>query len=89
MSTEKKLPVKKIRDGLIEAAIWRNETDKGHFYSASITNAFVEHVDNNDIYHSSNNYTDTELLQLRRIADKAYDAIVELRQAEKAAKKMN
>ena len=37
MTTEKRQPVKKLRDGLLESAIWKNPTEKGHFYSATIT----------------------------------------------------
>ena len=83
MTTEKRQPIKKLRDGLLESAIWKNPTEKGHFYSATINNSYV---DDNEQFHSSNNYSDTELLQLARLANKTYDAIVELRQADKAAK---
>lgn len=78
--TIKKHPVKKIHDGLLVTSIWKNPTEKGHFYSATIKNAYV---DNEDNFHDSNNFNDGDLLRLARLANKTYDAILELRQADK------
>ena len=78
--TTKKLPVEKIHDGLLVAAVWKNPTEKGHFYSATIKNSYVD-GDNN--FHDSNNFNDVDLLRLARLANKTYDTIVELRQADK------
>lgn len=76
-TTPAKTPIQKLNDGLIKAAIWDNPTDNGHFYTATIKNAFEKDGEFTD----TSNYTPDELLKLARLALKTYDLIVERRQS--------
>lgn len=82
MSTNNNQPVEKLHDGLIEIAIWKNQTDKGHFYSTSVTNSYQ---DDSGAFKTTERFSPEELLKLNRLTDLAYDRIRELRQADKAA----
>ena len=76
-------PVAKLIDGTVQVAIWRNEGKNGVFYAATATNRYR---DENDEWHDGDNYTGTDLLKLRRLSEKAYDTIVELRTKDKDAR---
>ena len=62
----------------MKASIWKNEGTNGAFYSVTFTNAYKK----DDGYHDTDSYQNTDCLRLARLAEKAYDAINELRSAE-------
>lgn len=46
-------PVETIRDGAIKASIWKNEGEKGPFYSVKITRTYTDDAGN---YHDSDSF---------------------------------
>jgi len=69
-------PIKKIRMGYIEGAIFENERTyngkKGTTYSATIGRRYKDKGGN---YQSSNSYSRTELLQLEKVAERCGNEI--------------
>ena len=74
-----KKPIETIRDGAIKASIWKNQGEKGPFYSVRITRTFT---DDQGQYHDSDSFSGSELLRVARLAAKAYDRANELRSAD-------
>ena len=80
MTNENNKPYETIRDGALKATIWRNEGDKGPFYSVNLCRIYK--TDSGD-FKESNSFSGTECLQVSRLAGKAYDVIVEARSAKR------
>jgi len=77
MATNK--PTETLRDGSLKATIWKNEGEKGPFFSVSLTRIYTDDAGN---YHDSDSFSGSELLRIARLASRAYDRIADLRQAE-------
>ncbi len=75
MNTSKTPPVQTLRDGKLKAVIWKNPSEKGHFYSADLIRSYQE----GDNWKDTHSFSGTELLRIGRLANKAYDRIAELR----------
>lgn len=77
-------PIEKIRIGLINAAIWERQTDKGLFYSVTFERRYRDSEGN---WRSAHNYDADDLLAIAKAADLAHSRILELRNgdAEEAA----
>ncbi len=73
-------PTQTLRDGLLKATIWKNEGDKGAFFSVNLTRSYQDEAGN---YHDSDSFSNSELLRIAHLATRAYDRISELRSAEK------
>ena len=69
-----------FRDGAIKATIWRNEGDKGPFYSVEFGRTYTDAEDN---YKDTSSFSGADLLKVSRLAVKAYDKIGELRAEDK------
>ncbi|MEL7485447.1 MAG: hypothetical protein AAFN41_13975 [Planctomycetota bacterium] len=82
MTTNQNTPIQKLTDGKITAAIWRNLGEKGNFYSVTFTRSYR---DNDGNWHDTDSFSGTELLILGRLSGRAYDAIAELRAADRSA----
>ena len=74
-------PVEQLRDGALKAAIFRNEGEKGPFFSVRFTRTYT---DGNGTFHDSTSFSGTELLKLAHLAGQAYDRANALRAAETA-----
>ncbi|MCB9842520.1 MAG: hypothetical protein H6812_04610 [Phycisphaeraceae bacterium] len=74
-------PVAKVKIGLITAAIWANQTEKGTLYNATIDRRYR---DGNGDWKSSGSYGRDDLLTLAKVADLAHSKIVELAAADRA-----
>lgn len=75
-------PLEKIKDGLISATIWQNETEEGKpRYSVTISRSYT---DANDKWHETNSFSPLELLMVSRLTLQAYDRISHLKIAAKA-----
>ena len=75
-------PLAKIKDGMISASIWANETDEGKIrYSVSIVRNYT---DANDKWHETSSFSALELLMVSRLAQKAYDKIADLKEAARS-----
>ena len=72
MTSSNRKPIQKFRDGAISAAIWAIASEKGTFYSVTITRTFKE----GEKYKDSASFSGTELLRVSRIAALAYDYIL-------------
>jgi len=77
MATNK--PTETLRDGSLKATIWKNDGEKGPFFSVSLTRIYTDDAGN---YHDSDSFSGSELLRIARLASRAYDRIADLRQAE-------
>lgn len=77
----KQKPIDTIRDGALKATIWKNPTEKGHFYSVDFSRTYKD----GDNFKDSHSFSGSEPLQLARLAHKAYGRIAELRSQDKAA----
>lgn len=73
-------PIDTLRDGLLKATIWKNEGEKGPFFTVNLTRTYQDGAGN---YQDSDSFSGTELLRIARLAGKAYDRVGELRQADK------
>lgn len=78
---EKKKPAAEIRDGAIKAAIWPNSSEKGVFYSVTITRTYK----NGDEFKDANSFSGTDLLKASRILALAYDQVRDLEAADREA----
>lgn len=81
MTTNENKPIDTIRDGALKATIWKNTTEKGHFYSVDITRTYKV----GDDFKDSHSFSGSEPLQVARLADLAYDKIADLRQQDRDA----
>lgn len=78
----KQRPVETLRDGAIKAAIWRNESEKGAFFAVTFSRTY-RNGDGN--LKDTDSFSGTQLLQLARLADKAYDRAAKLTKAARTA----
>ena len=73
-------PTETLRDGSLKATIWKNEGEKGAFFSVNLTRTYKDDAGN---YHDSDSFSGTELLRIAHLASRAYDRVSELRQQER------
>lgn len=81
--SEKRKPYAKVSMFPVEAAIWRNETEKGVLYSVSYQCSFKN---SDGKWDHSGNFGRTESLLLSKVADLAHSKICELESADRNAK---
>ena len=74
-------PTETLRDGSLKATIWKNEGEKGAFFSVNLSRTYKDEAGN---YHDSDSFSGTELLCIAHLATRAYDLMSELRQQERA-----
>jgi len=75
-----KRPIEKLRSYPLQAAIWKNESDKGVFYSVTFSRSYKD----GDEYRDVDSFSGTQLLQLSHLAAKAYERTEELARAARA-----
>ena len=76
MNTSKNKPAMTLTDGRLKATLWKNQGEKGPFYSIELTRSYQDDEGN---WHDSHAFSGTELLRIARLAGKAYDHASELR----------
>lgn len=74
-------PIETIRDGALSAAIWKNQGEKGAFYSVTFERVYTGE-DNQPKNVSS--FSGSDLLKIALLATDAYKLILALRSADKA-----
>ena len=84
MMSNNQPPVAEVRDGYIKASIWKNEGANGSFYSVTFKNAYKKEGN----YHDTDSFQNADCLRLARVAERAYDKIAQLRDAEKQAQQV-
>ena len=76
-------PVSEVRDGSIKFALFRNESKEqgeGVWYSGKLTRSYR---DANGEWHDTDYLSGTELLRAARLLERAYDASLDLRAADR------
>lgn len=81
MNSTKQRPAKTLRDGTIKAAIWRNESENGPFFAVTFARTYK---DGEGKLQDTDSFSGTQLLQLARLADKAYGAAAAMAKAARA-----
>jgi len=66
----------------VTANIWRNETEKGVFYSVTFERSYK---DDGGKWQSSSSFSESDLLLLAKAADQAHDKIQEQRSFDRSA----
>jgi uncharacterized protein (DUF736 family) len=79
-NNEKPKPAHKLRDGAIEVAIWRNESDKGPWYSVTHRRSYKV----GDEWKESDSYGSDDLLHLAKLLDTAHTWILTQQQHAKS-----
>jgi len=81
-------PVARVKDGMIQIAIWRNQSEKGKvFYSTSkIKRSYKDDAGN---YQETDSLSGTQLLQASQLYSLAYARIRELEESDYQASKAN
>ena len=77
----KRQPTTTLRDGRMKATIWQNAAADGPFYSAEFTRTYT---DPNGQPQDTGSFSGSDLLKLARLAEKAYDATLSLREFDKS-----
>ncbi len=79
-SNEKARPIDKHRDGAIEVAIWRRETEKGFVFNTERSRSYLDKDGN---WQKTNVIPERDLLKAARLDEKAYETIQTLREKER------
>jgi hypothetical protein len=77
-------PIARVQVGTVQGAVWRRETDKGAFYSATFTNRYK---DAKGDWHDGDSYSHMDLLAVQEAARQLYADIDAARAKDKAAGK--
>ncbi len=80
MTTQTNQPIERLRDGKIQASIWRNQKENGVFYSVEFTRSYKI----NDEYHKSTTFSGSEILQLIFLAYQSYTRIFHMKIKDRA-----
>ena len=80
MTTTSNQPTRKLRYGRITAAIWRNSTDDGPFYSVTLSRTYR---DSNGQLQNSTSLSGSDLLVAAQALQDSYRAVSELREADR------
>lgn len=75
-------PEATLRDGLLKATIWKNDSEKGAFYSVDLVRSYQD-KDNN--WKETSSMTGAELLRAANILTNAYNHILHLKRDDKEA----
>jgi len=79
-SKEQSRPIDKHRDGAIEVAIWRRETEKGFVFNTERTRSYLDQDGN---WQKTSVIPERDLLKAARLDEKAYETIQRLRETER------
>ncbi len=79
--TEKPKPAHKIRSGALTVTIWKNDGEKGSWYSVTPSRSYKQ----GDVWHETNSYGQDDLLRLGKLLNEADTWIMNELAAAKAA----
>jgi hypothetical protein len=77
-STPKPQPVKTIRLGRIQAALWENKSTSGSFYNVTISRSYKD----GDNWKSSDSFGRNDLPILAKVVDQAHTWIFEAQKTD-------
>jgi len=80
-ATKPAQPAHKIRDGVLEAAIWKNDGEKGPWYSVAASRSYKQ----GEEWKQTNSFGFDDLLPLAKLMDLAHTWILERQQSERKA----
>ena len=72
-------PENTFGDENLRTTIWKSFGDNGNFFTVTLTRTYKD--DGGD-YHGSNSFSGAELLGIAHLAERAYDAVGELRRRD-------
>ncbi len=73
-------PAEKFRDGAIEVAVWRNDSDKGPWFSVTSSRSYEQGED----WKQSDNFGKDDILPLCKLLDQAHSWILNQQQQQRA-----
>lgn len=76
-------PVHEIRNGLVKASIWRNESEKGAFYNTTLAKLYRKGKD----WKSTSSFSRDQLLIVSRVSQEANAWIYEQTKRDKTGEK--
>lgn len=83
--TNNNQPIARLKDGLIQVAVWKNESSQGKtYYSVSKVQRTYQ---DNGTYKETDSLSGTQLLQAARLLVRAYDRVRELEEADYQARR--
>ena len=80
---DKPRPIHEVRLGCVKAAIWKNETDTGPRYNATVNRIYKDKED--EQWKSTESFRRDDLLLLAKVADQAHSWIFAQAQEDGAA----
>lgn len=80
--TKSNPPIRTIQDGALKANIWKNEAEKGPFYSTTFTRSYKDQDGN---LRDTNSFVGPDLLKVSELAREAYGQTRDLRQQDREA----
>jgi hypothetical protein len=72
-------PVHKIRSGALEAAIWKNDGEKGPWYSVTASRSYKQ----GEEWKQANSFGFDDLLPLAKLLDLAHSWIMNAQQSDR------
>jgi hypothetical protein len=79
--TDKAKPAHKIRSRALAVTIWKNDGDKGPWYSVTPSRSYKQ----GDQWRESTSFGEDDLLPLAKLLDEAHSWILRAEQAERKA----
>jgi hypothetical protein len=73
-------PAEKFRDGAIEVAVWRNESDNGPWFNVTHRRSYKQ----GDEWKDSDSYGQDDLLSLAKLLDLAHTWILTQQQQQRS-----
>ena len=73
-------PAEKFCDGAIEAAVWRNESEKGPWYSVTSSRSYKR----GEEWKHSDNFGKDDILPLCKLLDQAHSWIMHQQQQQRS-----
>ncbi|WP_300037220.1 hypothetical protein [uncultured Roseobacter sp.] len=78
--SQNKRPVKSHRDGVLETAIWRHETENGPVFNTERTRSYQ---DKEGKWRKTHSIPERDLLKAAKLDERAYESIQLMRQKER------
>ena len=79
--SDKSKPAHKIRHRALSVTIWKNDSDKGSFYTVTPSRSYKQ----GDLWKESDSFAEDDLLALAKLLDQAHSWIVSAEQAGRKA----
>jgi len=84
MANDANQPARTLRYRNLKAVIWRNEGDKGPWYSVEFIRTYTEDSGANSVtYKDARTFSGDQILVVQHLAGKAFDAVAQLEAADR------